>query len=208
MSTDFESRLRAVVDATPAQEVFLDDTRDAAVLIPIVAVPEPTLIFTVRTDHLPSHKGQISFPGGSIDEGDGSPEAAALREAQEEIGLDPKAVRILGRFDDFPTYVTGYVVSPVVGWIDEEPDLLPNPGEVAEILHVPISHLIDDIRREPGFTCDGRTYPTEAWVWHGHIIWGVTARVVRVFLEHLAEAGLAPGPSGDGLWPDLGEERV
>ena len=104
MSTDFESRLRAVVDAAPAQEIFLDDTRDAAVLIPIVAVPEPTLIFTVRTDHLPSHKGQISFPGGSIDEGDGSPEAAALREALEEIGLDPKAVRILGRFDDLPTY--------------------------------------------------------------------------------------------------------
>ncbi len=208
MSTDFESRLRAVVDAAPAQEIFLDDTRDAAVLIPIVAVPEPTLIFTVRTDHLPSHKGQISFPGGSIDEGDGSPEAAALREAQEEIGLDPEAVRILGRFDDLPTYVTGYVVSPVVGWIEECPDLFPNPAEVAEVLHIPISHLIDDIRREPGFLERGRTYPTEAWVWHDHIIWGVTARVLRVFLEHLAEAGLAPRPSGDGLWPDFDEKRA
>lgn len=192
-----------MVDATPAQEISLHGTRDAAVLIPIVAVPEPTLIFTVRTDQLPSHKGQISFPGGSIDPEDDSPEAAALREAEEEIGLDPKAVRILGRFDDFPTYVTGYVVSPVVGWIEETPQLIPNPAEVAEVLHVPISHLVDDIRRDPGFVEGDRTYPTEAWVWNGHIIWGVTARVVRVFLEHLAAAGLGPRPAGTGVWPDL-----
>ncbi len=192
-----------MVDATPAQEISLHGTRDAAVLIPIVAVPEPTLIFTVRTDHLPSHKGQISFPGGSIDPEDATPEAAALREAQEEIGLDPRAVRVLGRFDDFPTYVTGYVVSPVVGWIEETPELIPNPEEVAEVLLVPIAHLVDEIRRDPGFVEGDRTYPTEAWVWNGHIIWGVTARVVRVFLEHLAAAGLGPLPSGTGVWPDL-----
>lgn len=199
----FQAKLRDAMAHPPPREITLDGTRDAAVLIPIVAVPEPTLIFTLRTEHLPSHKGQISFPGGSIDLEDPSPEFAALREAQEEIGLDPNLVTVMGRFDDFPTYVTGYVVSPVVGWIDEEPTLTPNPVEVAEVLHVPLRELANDIRREAGFTLNDMTYPTEAWVWNDHIIWGVTARVVRVFLERLAAAGLVEQPTGTGAWPEL-----
>jgi 8-oxo-dGTP pyrophosphatase MutT (NUDIX family) len=89
MPGDFETRLRAVLDSHRPQRVRIKDAKDAAILIPIVAKPQPTLIFTVRTDTLPSHKGQISFPGGSIDADDASPRSAALRETQEEIGLDP-----------------------------------------------------------------------------------------------------------------------
>lgn len=197
MGETFDRRLGAVLGARKPQRVQIDDAKDAAVLIPIVAQPEPTLIFTVRTDTLPSHKGQISFPGGSIDDTDASALDAALREAHEEIGLEPEAVRVLGELDTTPTFVSGYVVTPFVGWLEEVPKLDPNPAEVAEILKVPIAELIEEIRREPGFEHGGRSFPTEAWVWNDHVIWGVTARILRHFLELVAEAGLtaAPGPT-------------
>jgi 8-oxo-dGTP pyrophosphatase MutT (NUDIX family) len=184
--------------------VPLNGARDAAVLIPIIALPEPTMIFTVRTETLPSHKGQISFPGGSIDPADASPTAAALREAQEEIGLKPSDVEVLGALDSFHTFVSGYVVTPVVGWLAQPPQLRPNPAEVAEVLEVPVADLADEIRAEPGFTHNGRTFPTEAWIWNEHVIWGVTARILRAFLGRLAEAGLAD-PPGDTTtpWPDI-----
>lgn len=163
-------------------------------LIPIVAEPEPTLLFTVRTETLSSHKGQISFPGGSVDPNDPSTEKAALRETQEELGLDPSAVRILGELDTVLTYVSGYIVSPWVGWIAERPSLSPNPTEVARVLEIPLAQLTEGIRAEPGFSHGGRTYPTEAWIWRGAVIWGFTARLLRLFFEVLAEAGLADAP--------------
>jgi hypothetical protein len=103
----------------------------------------------------------------------------------------------VGELDTFPTYVTGYVITPFVGWIDHQPDLVPNPGEVAEVLHVPLQSLTDEIRSEPGFERAGRVYPTEAWVWHDYVIWGVTARIVRKLLMRLSDAGLVPSPGPD-----------
>jgi len=198
---DFERRLHSVLKANPPRHVSLEGAKHAAVLIPILAVPEPTLIFTVRTDTLPTHKGQISFPGGSVDPADPSPEAGALRETEEEIGLSATQVRVLGELDSFPTFVSGYVVSPFVGWLEQQPQLRPNPGEVAELLTVPIASLVEDVRREAGFEHAGRTYPTEAWVWNERVIWGVTARIIRQFLERLAEAGLTEAPGATSSWP-------
>ena len=200
MSDDFESRLIAALEAHKPQETTVPGARSAAVLIPIVLEPEPTLLFTVRTDTVRSHKGQISFPGGSVDETDDSRAATSVRETEEEIGLDPSEVRLVGELDTFPTFVSGYVVTPFVGVLDREPQLAPNPAEVARVLHVPVASLSNEIRREPGFTHEERTYPTEAWVWEDHVIWGVTARIVRQLLEILAEAGLADPPEGDGSW--------
>jgi 8-oxo-dGTP pyrophosphatase MutT (NUDIX family) len=200
MSTELKRTLRsAFADREPAR-LKMPDARAAAVLIPIYPGPEPTLIFTVRSESLPSHKGQISFPGGSIDPEDASPEAAALREAHEEIGLDPAAVEVMGRLDDMPTFVSGYVVSPVVGVLDARPELTPNPAEVAHVLEIPLEDLVDDIRREPGFSERGRTYPTEAWVWNEHVIWGVTARLLRDLLAVLAAAGLTKPPGETTSW--------
>ncbi|MDP9067103.1 MAG: CoA pyrophosphatase [Actinomycetota bacterium] len=200
MASELEQRLRAAfADHSPAS-VTLPDARAAAVLVPFYPAPEPTLIFTVRSEHLSKHKGQISFPGGSIDATDASAADAALREAHEEIGLDPAAVTVVGQLDDTPTFVSGYVVTPVVGVLGERPRLSPNPAEVAKVLEVPLDDLVEDIRREPGFSERGRTYPTEAWVWHGHVIWGVTARLLRVLLGRLSDAGLTKPPGATTSW--------
>jgi 8-oxo-dGTP pyrophosphatase MutT (NUDIX family) len=201
MTRSFEERLRAALHEREPQLWTEAGARDAAVLIPLVGSPAPTLVFTVRTDTLPSHKGQISFPGGSIDPEDASSEAAALREAQEELGLDPLGVRVLGRLDSVPTFVSGYVIHPFVGWMDSLPELTPNAAEVASVMRVPLADLSDEIRSEPGAAHGGRTYPTEAWVWRDNVIWGATARIVRLFLECLASAGLAAGPGSTASWP-------
>jgi 8-oxo-dGTP pyrophosphatase MutT (NUDIX family) len=201
--SDFADRLEKVLKDRPGVPTTVEGTTDAAVLIPIVGKPEPTLIFTVRTKNLRSHSGQISFPGGRIDEGDVSAEAAALREAREEVDLDESSVRLLGNMDDIETFVSGYVVTPVIGWIEEPPSLKPNPAEVAAVLEVPVSQLTEEIRTEPGHDQGGRTLPTEAWVWRENVIWGVTARILRLFLYRLAEAGLADAPGETASpWPE------
>jgi 8-oxo-dGTP pyrophosphatase MutT (NUDIX family) len=193
-------RLRAAFEDHEFARVTMPEARAAAVLVPIYQGPDPTLIFTVRSESLSRHRGQISFPGGTIDDTDASPEEAAIREAQEEIGLDPASVTVIGRLDDTPTFVTGYVVSPVVAFVAGRPQLTPNPAEVADILEIPLGDLVDDIRREPGFSEAGRNYPTEAWVWRGHVIWGVTARLLRVLLMRLSAAGLTKPPGETVSW--------
>ena len=197
MSQDFRARLMSALAAHEPQRSDIEDARPAAVLIPIVADPEPTAIFTVRTDTVRSHKGQISFPGGSKDSGDGSLMETALRETEEEIGLKPDLVEVIGELDTFPTFVSGYVVTPFVGFLQNLPPLRPNPAEVASILQVPLAHMNNEIRADPGFRHAERTYPTEAWIWQGHVIWGVTARIVREFLTVLGQAGLVEPPDGD-----------
>ncbi|MDQ3877943.1 MAG: CoA pyrophosphatase [Actinomycetota bacterium] len=197
--SDLEQRLKHALAARTPKRQSAEGSRAAAVLIPVVGNPETSLIFTLRTETLRSHSGQISFPGGSLDPGE-SPVDAALRESCEEIGLDPSLVRMIGELDTFPTFVSGFTVTPFVGWLEEMPPLRPNPHEVAEVLVVPLARLTDDIRAEAGFEHGGRTYPTEAWVWDDHVIWGVTARVVRNFLEVLGEAGLVDPPGATSSW--------
>jgi 8-oxo-dGTP pyrophosphatase MutT (NUDIX family) len=196
VTRDFESRLGATLQERDPDVPHVDGARDAAVLIPIIGSPEPNLLFTVRTDSVSSHKGQISFPGGSLDVADASVESAALREAHEELGIDPGQVRLLGRLDSVPTFVSGYVIHPIVGWLDELPPLQPNPAEVASVMEVPLGELTEAIRKEPGSIHRGRTYPTESWIWNDLVIWGATARIIRLLLERLASADLAAGPGG------------
>ncbi|MFN2388486.1 MAG: CoA pyrophosphatase, partial [Actinomycetota bacterium] len=167
MPDRFDLRLERALSTALPSRLESAGARPAAVLVPLVAAPDPFLIFTVRADTLPSHQGQISFPGGSLGPGE-TPSAAALREAHEEIGLEPDQVRVLGELDTFPTFVSGYLVTPIVGWIASLPSLNPNPDEVAAVLQVPLGELTEDIRAEPGFEHGGRVYPTEAWGWRDH----------------------------------------
>jgi 8-oxo-dGTP pyrophosphatase MutT (NUDIX family) len=115
----------------------------AAVLVPLVLRPGgPTILLTQRTDHLYDHAGQISFPGGRIEDGDATPEAAALRETEEEIGLDLSRVELIGRLD---TYVvrTGFEVTPAVGFVHPPFEISPDPFEVAEVFEVPLAFILD-----------------------------------------------------------------
>jgi 8-oxo-dGTP pyrophosphatase MutT (NUDIX family) len=200
MASEFERTLRAALAAHRPARVNVRDARAAAVLIPVLEDPEPAVIFTVRTETLRSHKGQISFPGGSVDPTDESPKDAALREAHEEIGLLPSSVEVVGELDTTPTFVSGFVISPFVGLLRGRPELTPSRSEVAEVLEVPLADLNDEIRAEPGFAHAGRTYPTEAWIWRDYVIWGVTARLIRLFLGALAEGGLVAPPSETRSW--------
>jgi 8-oxo-dGTP pyrophosphatase MutT (NUDIX family) len=158
--------------------------RDAAVLIPVIERPAgATIILTRRTDHLTSHAGQISLPGGKIDPDDDGAVCAALREAEEEIGLDPRFVETLGVL---PTYLTGsgYRVAPVVALVGQEAQLVPNPDEVADVFEVPLAFLMNDanhLRQSRVFAGKPRYF--YAMPYGERYIWGVTAGILRLMYE-------------------------
>lgn len=163
--------------------------RPAAVLVPILThASGPTVLLTRRTDHLHDHAGQISFPGGRIEPDDPSPEAAALREAEEEVGLDPAAVDLVGRLDLYRT-VTGYAVTPIVGLVSPLARFTPDPFEVADIFEVPLSFILDRRNHQKHFreTPVGRRY-FYVLPYQDRYIWGATAGMLVNFSRVLTGA--------------------
>jgi len=160
---------------------------EAAVLIPIVLHPgAPSVLLTQRAAALRKHSAQIAFPGGRIDATDGSPLVAALREAQEEVGLPPGKVRAVGYLDAYLTG-TGYRVTPVVGLVEPPLALTINPHEVDEAFETPLSFLLDPANHQRhGREWQGR-YRTYYAMPHGdRYIWGATAGMIRNLYERLA----------------------
>lgn len=162
----------------------------AAVLVPLVARPEPTLLLTQRTSHLSNHSGQIAFPGGKVDETDLDVVDAALREAEEEVGLARDYVQVLGTL---PIYTTGtaFVITPVVAWVQPGFTLTPNPGEVAAVFEVPLSFLLDPAHhRRHAFEFEGVRREWFSMPWQDgateRYIWGATAGMLRNFYRFLA----------------------
>jgi 8-oxo-dGTP pyrophosphatase MutT (NUDIX family) len=159
----------------------------AAVLVPLYSYrDELHVIFTKRTDRVQSHKGEISFPGGAVDPEDIDLIRTAMRECEEEIGLLGEHVEVIGQLDDIIT-ISDFHVSVYVGSLHSHPSpylWLPQEAEVAEILEVPLQHLRDDKNIiEVPRQRDGFLTLMEGWVWHDHIIWGATARMLRNFLD-------------------------
>lgn len=167
-----------------AEPRFTDRTpKDAAVLIGVVTGSTPTVLLTQRTAHLSTHSGQIAFPGGKVDEGDADAVAAALREAQEEVALDPAFVEVLGTL---PVYTTGtaYRVTPVVALVRPGFVLQPNPDEVAQAFEVPLAHLMNPAHhRHHEVSWDGRPRRWFSMPYqdgpHERFIWGATAGMLR-----------------------------
>ena len=160
--------------------------RPAAVLVGILAGPQGArVILTKRASHLKHHPGQIAFPGGKQEDSDASLEAAALREAQEEIGLPPDLVRVVGRLPAHET-VTGFLMTPILA---EVAAFVPNPdaGEVEEVFTVPLAHLLNPAE----YTVQRRQWRGQwrayyAVPWGPYYIWGATARILRGLAERSA----------------------
>ena len=152
--------------------------KPAAVLVPLILhASAPSVLLTRRAAHLANHAGQVSFPGGRI-EPDETPEQAALREAAEEVGLEPSRVQVVGRMPGHLTG-TGYAITPILGMIEPGLCLTPDPCEVAAVFELPLAVLLDpDAARREQREWNGRM--REYWVWpHAeHYIWGATATIL------------------------------
>jgi 8-oxo-dGTP pyrophosphatase MutT (NUDIX family) len=182
----------AIIAAGPlsdgyAEITLTDETRlkCAAVLVPLIwEADQWNLLFTRRTEHVESHKGQVSFPGGGCDEGEMTPEETALREAQEEIGLDPKRVRVLGRLANMIT-ITSFRVTPVVGVVEWPMVFIVGQHEVERIFTIPL-YWLADTRNRWEFPVPGRNRSLIAYhPYDGELLWGATARMTVDFLRVL-----------------------
>jgi 8-oxo-dGTP pyrophosphatase MutT (NUDIX family) len=148
----------------------------AAVLVPVILrASGATMLLTQRTAHLRDHGGQVSFPGGRCEESDASPEATALREAEEEVGLDAAQIEILGRLPEYRTG-TGFVITPVVGLVTPPLNLKLDDFEVAEVFEPPLEFLLDNANHQR-HRVEVRGAMREYWAmpWEGYYIWGATA---------------------------------
>jgi 8-oxo-dGTP pyrophosphatase MutT (NUDIX family) len=148
----------------------------------------PVTILTRRSEHLPQHAGQISFPGGRMHRDDANPEATALREAVEETGIDPSCVVVLGRLPVTVVPSSGFAITPVVGWTDACPALQPDPREVAELIECPLELALDPASyKTASMLRDG--IEREFWYveFDGHYVWGATARILRSLALLLAD---------------------
>lgn len=171
------------------QVVPVPDLRAAAVLVPFTDSPDGIeLVFVKRGSTAPSHAGEVAFPGGICDAADPDPVATALREADEEVGLDPGDVEVLGELERVSTVATAFVVTPVVGWVRPGHGLwVPQPDEIDAVLRVPVAELVHP-----------DAYHSETWIrpeWQVHFfeiegetIWGLTARILNGLLDRVFSA--------------------
>lgn len=157
--------------------------RKAGVLIPIIAGATPCIVLTERSKSLRSHPGQISFPGGCVEPKDATAQAAALREAHEEVGLNPAHVKVLGRLPDYVTG-TGFDIAPFAAWLPEDTRLVADNSEVARIFTVPLPYALDkaNFRRETIIIKD-QGYKFFVIEYAGNYIWGATAAMLYALGE-------------------------
>jgi 8-oxo-dGTP pyrophosphatase MutT (NUDIX family) len=171
-----------------ARNILVESLRRAAVLVPLVARPAGvTVLLTRRTDHLSSHAGQISFPGGRAEDIDSSPIETALRETEEEIGLHRRHIEIIGVLPDYAT-ISAYRVTPVVALVEPPFALQPDPGEVAEAFEVPLAFLMDGLNHQRRVMelpqgAGSRAFYTMPY--EQYFIWGATAAMLRNLFHFL-----------------------
>ncbi len=185
-----EVRARCADLPAPApEEPLFSGTRDAAVLIPVFELDgEAHVVLTRRPDTMAHHQGEIAFPGGKLDPAvDSSARDAALREAEEEIGLPRAAVDVVAELDPMQTFAGPFMISPFVGVLDSPPELAPDPREVERVFDVAISELLaDGVHREERWgDIYGPNRPMHFFELEDETVWGATARILAGFLAHL-----------------------
>jgi len=184
-----EQRLRQALSCRQKQHIVEPGWVPSAVLVPIYYKGgQYYLLFIKRTEKVKEHKGQISFPGGAYGEGDGTLLNTALRESDEEVGLAPGEVEILGVLDDIVTKTSGYIISPFVALIPWPYQFKINREEVEEIIEVPISVLQDKscVHQETEII-EGEAVTSYFYHYQGRVIWGATARILNQFLDILTQ---------------------
>jgi len=178
-------RVLAPSDRVPAAVLVLFVYRDGV----------PALVFGKKTEDVPHHKGQFSFPGGVVQRSDGSAVDAALREAREEIGLDAAAVEVLGLFDDMLTTGTNFVITPVLGLAVGAPAFQPDGREIERVIEIPLSHLLrPDAFRVEQWEREGVWRPVVFVSYGEDVVWGTTGRILRELMDALFPG--APGVRG------------
>lgn len=183
---DFADALRARLASRAPQTQAEWDARPAAVLVPLYRERgEWRVLLTQRTDLVEHHKGQVSFPGGRVDDDDDDRVQTALREAEEEIGLKPQHVAVLGQLDELLT-VTQYRITPIVGVIPWPYPFVLSTVELSEVFGAPLRWLADPANLETQYRdpiAPGRPVPVYYFRYEGHTIWGATARMLLNLLE-------------------------
>lgn len=187
------AHLRDILARRPAVEIEAPEHRRACVLLPLIRDGEGrwSILFSRRSDQLQAHSGQIAFPGGAVEAGE-SLEAAALREAEEEVGIPPGHVQLIGRLDDLITN-SGFLVAPFVGVITESVDYVLQEGEVVEVFEVPVEALLDPALPEVRYVSfRTRHYPAYFYPYRQYEIWGLTGRMLKAFLDLVWQTILPP----------------
>jgi len=180
-----------LLDAERALSVNVRGATDAAVLVPLFFVDDVLhIVFTRRHHDLPRHAGEISFPGGRRDPDDVDLRETALREAEEEVGLPPTAVELLGALQPTPTIVSGYAIHPFVGLIEPGFQWIPSVREVDEVIEISLPALIAGYGRRR-IERRGLTIRSDSYLVDDHLIWGATARILGDLLDRL-DAAEAP----------------
>jgi 8-oxo-dGTP pyrophosphatase MutT (NUDIX family) len=189
-------QLRRQLDAYSPEDLWTDASLfsgEAAVLIGVTDHSCPDIILTKRSESLSSHRGEVALPGGRIDPEDEDAVQAALRESQEEIALNPEQVEVLGSLDPMVTRF-GMKVTPVVGVVEPEVDLIPNPDELDAVFRVPLEFLLEDrrLRTDVG-TLGGYKVQVPCWEYEGYEIWGVTAVILTMMMNRVFDRGIETG---------------
>jgi 8-oxo-dGTP pyrophosphatase MutT (NUDIX family) len=167
------------LDPVPAELRLGQTLKPAAVLLPIIEREKPTVLLTKRSENMPTHAGQISFPGGRVHPGDASLVDTALRELEEETGIGREFVALAGFLDPYETVNSGFMILPVVGFVREDFRLLINPQEVTEVFEVPLEYLSDPKNRRPmSVEREGRIREFHTIPFGEHTIWGATAEMI------------------------------
>lgn len=182
---DFETELGSILANREKTVLPRDGVVVAAVLLALFKRDgDFEILLTKRSDLVEHHRGEISFPGGKMDDTDPDTLHCALRETSEEVGVDPGDVRILGELDDFYTVATHFLVVPFVGVIPYPYEFTANSREIDEVIGVPLEVFLDpDRRTEELWTVNGQPLPILSYRWRGYNIWGATARI----LDHFAQ---------------------
>jgi 8-oxo-dGTP pyrophosphatase MutT (NUDIX family) len=179
-----KQRIQELLSSRDKKSLDIPGSIHSAVLLPLFCKDgELHILFTKRTDLVKTHKGHICFPGGGCEEDDDTPAFTALRETEEEIGMGPDEVEIIGELDDVASYTTNYIISPFVGFITYPFDFVLNEHEAERVIEAPVSALLrtDSVNKASEFM-EGVPVTSYFYRYKGDIIWGATARILTQFL--------------------------